>query len=140
MTLARILIYDHYWLLELSENTPFDKFSPPLLSSHLSIPPPFLSHPSSTSISSSFSLAVEAINECIRQTGIDIVQLHGDEPPEVINQIHAPCIKVLHVTPKGQGQGLGKESLSVIDRLQQDTQAYANHAVSLLLDSRLPGD
>ncbi len=37
------------------------------------------------------------INRVIERTGISHVQLHGDEPPELIGQVTAPCIKAFRV-------------------------------------------
>jgi phosphoribosylanthranilate isomerase len=39
----------------------------------------------------------DEINDAIEQTGIDLVQLHGDEPPELAAQIARPCIKAFRV-------------------------------------------
>ncbi|MFP3937402.1 MAG: phosphoribosylanthranilate isomerase [Phycisphaerae bacterium] len=40
---------------------------------------------------------VETINRIIARTGIHNVQLHGDEPPEMVAQIDAPVIKAFRV-------------------------------------------
>ena len=37
------------------------------------------------------------INRVIERTRIRYVQLHGDEPPEIVGQIAAPCIKAFRV-------------------------------------------
>ena len=37
------------------------------------------------------------INRVVQRTGIGFVQLHGDEPPELVGQIHAPVIKAFRV-------------------------------------------
>ena len=39
----------------------------------------------------------ETINRVIRRTGIGYVQLHGDEPPEIVGLIEAPVIKAFRV-------------------------------------------
>jgi len=39
----------------------------------------------------------ETINETVRQAGISHVQLHGQEPPTILDQIDAPCVKVFRV-------------------------------------------
>ncbi len=39
----------------------------------------------------------ETINRVVRRTGITHVQLHGDEAPELIGQVDAPCIKAFGV-------------------------------------------
>ena len=81
------------------------------------------------------------INAMVAQTGIDLVQLHGEESPELIDQIHTPCIKVLHVAPKGSSSESagGTPMAPIVDRLRQDVERYSGRAVGLLLDSRLPG-
>jgi len=38
-----------------------------------------------------------AINRVVERTGISCVQLHGDEGPEIVGQINAPCIKAFRV-------------------------------------------
>jgi phosphoribosylanthranilate isomerase len=41
------------------------------------------------------------INRVVERTRIDYVQLHGDEPPQLVAQIAAPCIKVFRVRDEG---------------------------------------
>jgi len=41
------------------------------------------------------------INRVLERTRIGYVQLHGDEPPEIVAQVHAPCIKAFRVRDAG---------------------------------------
>lgn len=41
------------------------------------------------------------VNRVIERTGVGYVQLHGQEPPDVLAQIHAPCIKAFRVRDAG---------------------------------------
>jgi phosphoribosylanthranilate isomerase len=41
--------------------------------------------------------SADEINRVVEQTGIQIVQLHGDEPPSVVREIRTPCIKAFRV-------------------------------------------
>jgi len=43
----------------------------------------------------------EAINHVIERTGLSIVQLHGDEPPEIVDDLHRPVIKAFRVRDPG---------------------------------------
>jgi phosphoribosylanthranilate isomerase len=42
-----------------------------------------------------------AINRVVERTGIDYVQLHGDEPPGIVDDINRPCIKAFRVRDEG---------------------------------------
>lgn len=76
---------------------------------------------------------VNEINHIIAETGIDIVQLHGDESPDIIESINAPCIKVLHVAPSKAND------LVDYDELKNQVKKFSGKAIALLLDSRIPG-
>ena len=76
--------------------------------------------------------SAEEINSIIVSTGIDLVQLHGHEPPEFIDLIHAPCIKVLHISSTAE-EVAKDEDLSSIASL------YSSRAVALLLDTKTKG-
>ena len=52
--------------------------------------------------------SVEEINEIYEKTGIDLIQLHGDEDEHFISGVHGPCIKVLHMTPTGTTTGVSE--------------------------------
>ena len=41
--------------------------------------------------------AADEINDVAERTGIACVQLHGDEPPEIVAQLARPCIKAFRV-------------------------------------------
>ncbi len=41
------------------------------------------------------------INHVVERAHIGYVQLHGDEPPGILSQIHAPCIKAFRVRDEG---------------------------------------
>lgn len=69
-------------------------------------------------------------------TGIDLVQLHGDEPASLADQIEAPVIKVLHVAPSGAASAPAAEAAA---HLHATAQAFEGKALALLLDSRVPG-
>ena len=43
----------------------------------------------------------ETINRVVQRTHIGYVQLHGDEPPEIVGRIDAPCIKAFRVRDEG---------------------------------------
>lgn len=42
-----------------------------------------------------------AINRVVERTRIGCVQLHGDEPPEILGQVRVPCIKAFGVKDAG---------------------------------------
>jgi phosphoribosylanthranilate isomerase len=42
-----------------------------------------------------------AINRVVERTGVGYVQLHGDEPPELVAEIARPCIKAFRVRDEG---------------------------------------
>ena len=42
-----------------------------------------------------------AINRVVERTRIGYVQLHGDEPPQIVSQITVPCIKAFPVRDEG---------------------------------------
>lgn len=80
----------------------------------------------------------EEINAVVGATGIDIVQLHGDESPDFAQLLRAPVIKVLHV-PAVSGLDTSAESDSQRERLRKQAELWTGQALALLLDSRLPG-
>jgi len=41
------------------------------------------------------------INRVVERTHVGYVQLHGDEPPEIVGRIHRPCIKAFRVRDEG---------------------------------------
>jgi len=92
--------------------------------------------------------SIEEINNIIAETGIDIVQLHGNEPPEFIDKIKgAYCIKVLHVnageathtSSSSSPSSTSSSSSSSSTSLLSQAQAFAGRAVALLVDSKVPG-
>ena len=73
----------------------------------------------------------------MRATGIDLVQLHGDEPASLADEIQAPVIKVLHVAPGGAASAPAAAEAAA--HLRATAQAFEGKALALLLDSRVPG-
>src|SRR5690554_3210315 len=45
---------------------------------------------------------LDDVNYIAKQTGLDIVQLHGVESPGYCHMINLPVIKVFHITPEMQ--------------------------------------
>jgi phosphoribosylanthranilate isomerase len=43
----------------------------------------------------------DEINEAVRQASLDYVQLHGDERPELVDELAAPVIKAIRVRDEG---------------------------------------
>jgi phosphoribosylanthranilate isomerase len=57
--------------------------------------------------------------------GLDLLQLHGDEPPEALAGLVRPALKAVRV-----GKGFAEE----------EALRYASRAAGLLVDTRLPGE
>ena len=68
---------------------------------------------------------LDDVNRIVKETGIDIVQLHGTESPEYCSLIESPIIKVIHVSENSSVNDLKNkisEYSSVIDYLLFDTK------------------
>jgi phosphoribosylanthranilate isomerase len=57
--------------------------------------------------------------------GLDLLQLHGDEPPEALVGLPRPALKAVRV-----GRGFAP----------QEAMRYTEHAAGLVVDTRLPGE
>lgn len=68
---------------------------------------------------------MDDVNMIARQTGIDIVQLHGNESPEYCSLVEKPVIKAIHIAPATTGPDLEKSVtsyLEVVDYFLFDTK------------------
>jgi phosphoribosylanthranilate isomerase len=59
------------------------------------------------------------------EVGLDLLQLHGDEPPEALPGLPRPVLKAVRV-----GKGFAPE----------EAMRYTAHAAGLVVDTRLPGE
>ena len=68
---------------------------------------------------------LDDVNSMSRQTGIDLVQLHGNESPEYCKLIDKPVIKAIHI-----------EKSSTVDELKKKVSDYADVVDYLLFDHK----
>lgn len=68
---------------------------------------------------------LDDVNSIARQTGIDMVQLHGNESPEYCSLVERPVVKVFHV-PEGKTS----------QELASEVSLYRENADFLLFDSK----
>jgi phosphoribosylanthranilate isomerase len=71
---------------------------------------------------------LDDVNRTARQTGLDYVQLHGDETPEYCSLVEKPVIKVIHI-----------EEESVDYLLKHQIEQYSDVADFLLFDTKIDG-
>lgn len=70
----------------------------------------------------------ETINATVKETGLDLVQLHGDESPELADQIEVPVIKALRLEP-----GIDR------DAVKATVERHLETCAAVHLDSHVPG-
>ena len=68
---------------------------------------------------------LDDVNQVIRQTGIDLVQLHGTESPDYCRLIEKPVIKAIHVNDDSDPAGLKKT-----------IRSYSESAAYILFDTK----
>jgi phosphoribosylanthranilate isomerase len=68
---------------------------------------------------------LDDVNLIVRQTGIDIVQLHGTESPDYCRLIEKPVIKVIHVNDDSDPA-----------ELEKTIQSYSESAAYYLFDTK----
>lgn len=69
---------------------------------------------------------LDDVNMISRQTGIDLVQLHGTESPEYCELVDKPIIKVIHVVPDATEA-----------ELQEAVEPYLSHVEYLMFDTKI---
>jgi phosphoribosylanthranilate isomerase len=70
----------------------------------------------------------ETINQTVELAGLDLVQLHGDEPPEMAREIDVPVIKALRLGDSVDRKGL-----------MRTIESFLEHCAGILIDSHVPG-
>jgi phosphoribosylanthranilate isomerase len=68
---------------------------------------------------------LDDVNQIVRQTGIDLVQLHGTESPDYCRLIEKPVIKVIHVNDDSDPADLKKT-----------IRSYSESAAYILFDTK----
>lgn len=71
---------------------------------------------------------LDNVNTIAKQTGVDLVQLHGNESPEYCELVERPVIKVFHIT---EGKTAGE--------LKQEIAPYEEVAAYFLFDTKTDG-
>ena len=71
---------------------------------------------------------LDDVNRIVKETGVDMVQLHGSESPEYCSLIESPIIKVIHVS----------ENTSVSD-IENKISKYSDCIDFLLFDTKITG-
>ncbi len=71
---------------------------------------------------------LDDVNSIARQTGIDLVQLHGNESPEYCELVDKPVIKAFHITE-------GKTA----DELKAEMEPYSEVTDYFLFDTKTDG-
>lgn len=71
---------------------------------------------------------LDDVNRIVKETGIDIVQLHGNESPEYCSLIEYPIIKALHISEK-----------TSISDLRKKISEYSSDVDYLLFDTKISG-
>jgi len=74
--------------------------------------------------------AVE-IRRFVEEGGLDLVQLSGDESPDLLAQIEAPVIKTIHVS--------AEQSTDELDRLVEPWLDHPRAAIAILIDAKVVG-
>ena len=71
---------------------------------------------------------LDDVQSIARQTGLDYVQLHGNESVEYCQLMEKPVIKVFHIKPE-----------TTADELKSDIEPYIDSVEFLLFDTKTPG-
>jgi phosphoribosylanthranilate isomerase len=71
---------------------------------------------------------LDDVQSTAKQTGLDYVQLHGEESVEYCNLIEKPVIKAFHISPD-----------TTADSLNEAVEPYLEAAEYFLFDTKLPG-
>ncbi|HYW36086.1 MAG TPA: phosphoribosylanthranilate isomerase [Balneolaceae bacterium] len=71
---------------------------------------------------------LDDVNLIARQTGVDMVQLHGDEPKAYCSLVEKPVIKAIHIS-----DDMSAESL------EEEIDAYRSEVDYLLFDTKVEG-
>lgn len=69
---------------------------------------------------------LDEVNRIARQTGVDYIQLHGNESPEYCNLIEKPVIKTFHIDDETDPETLRKE-----------LESYRSHIEYVLFDTKV---
>jgi len=67
----------------------------------------------------------EEIERVTQQVGLDVLQLHGEEPPEALIGLSRPALKAIRVGPRF---------------MAEDALRYTKSAHGIVVDTRLPGE
>lgn len=71
---------------------------------------------------------LDEVNRIAKQTGIDFIQLHGNESPEYCDLIDKPVIKAFHIDDDTSGE-----------QLKSEVESYSDSIDYVLFDTSLPG-
>lgn len=71
---------------------------------------------------------LDDVNMIARQTGVDLIQLHGNESAEYCDLVEKPVIKAIHISND-----------STTESLQEEVEPYLSHVDYLLFDTKIDG-